>query len=723
MSASDTYRIRPAGRHILTIGRDLIQDNYAAVIELVKNAYDADSPDVEIECTASSDSENYSISITDHGHGMSRDTVINKWMVPSTRDKLDREKSPAGRVMQGRKGIGRYAASILGSDLLLETVTAKGVKTTAYVQWKDFENAKYLDDVEILVETEQDSGFPSGTRLLITGDRTFLNEWDNRQFEKLQFELKKLKSPVDAELDDEFSNDGFKINLKINGFSNVEDITEAVEPYPILGLFDYRISGSISAEGKGTLKYILQKVRNAPEENVLFDLNGPTGCGELVLDIRVYDREKEAIETLIGRGLKDDEGHYIGKLQARQLLNQYNGIGVYLNGFRVRPLGDADFDWLKLNDRRVQIPTMHIGSRQVIGYVLIQSEDLSGLIEKSARDGLKENKAFNSLKQIALKVIGELEKRRFSYRSKAGLSRIGLKTERNLELLFSYEDLKRDIRKQLSRCGIDEFTTAEIIELINQEEFDKNKVVDEIREAVAIYQGQATLGKIVNVILHEGRRPLNYFKNQIPNLRYWNDSFAKTRDPEESETILNIGNGIGENAQVFVTLFSRLDPLAAGKRLPRKPLHLKTIVLGTFSVFEEEMKSHGISGETTGPDDFTFSCWPQDIYAIFTNLIDNSIYWICEKGSNARRIKIEIVTNGNQLTHIDYRDTGPGIEEELINSEVIFEPHFTTKPDGVGLGLPIAGEAADRNGLELTAIECERGAWFRLQPKTGTTND
>lgn len=723
MSTSDTYRIRPAGRHILTIGRDLIQDNYAAVIELVKNAYDADSPDVEIEFNVSSNSKHYSISITDHGHGMSRDTVINKWMVPSTRDKLDREKSPAGRVMQGRKGIGRYAASILGSDLLLETVTAEGEKTTACLQWSDFEDVPYLEDVEILIETEQKTCLQSGTRLFITGDGTFLKEWDEKQFEKLRFELKKLKSPVDAELDDEFSNDDFKINLKISGFSNVEDIMEKVEPYPILGLFDYRISGTISAKGKGNLKYILQKIRNAPEENVLFDLNGPTGCGELVLDIRVYDREKEAIETLIGRGLKDDDGHYIGKLQARQLLNQYNGIGVYRNGFRVRPLGDADFDWLKLNDRRVQIPAMHIGSRQVIGYVLIQSEDLSGLIEKSARDGLKENEAFNCLKQIALKVIGELEKRRFSYRSKAGLSRFGLKTERNLELLFSYEDLKRDIRKQLSKCGIDESTTAEIIDLINQEELDKNKVVDEIREAVAIYQGQATLGKIVNVILHEGRRPLNFFKNQIPNLQYWNDSFAKTRDPEESETILNIGNGIGENAQFFVTLFGRLDPLAAGKRLPREPVHLKAIILGTFRVFEEEMKSHGISAETTGPDDFTFNCWPQDVYAIFTNLIDNSIYWICEKGSNARKINIEIVTDDIQLTHIDYRDTGPGIEKELITTDVIFEPHFTTKPDGVGLGLPIAGEAAERNGLELTAIEYEHGAWFRLQPNTRTTND
>ena len=52
MNTDTTYKIRPAGRHILTIGRDLIRDNYAAVVELVKNAYDADSPNVDIKFTA-----------------------------------------------------------------------------------------------------------------------------------------------------------------------------------------------------------------------------------------------------------------------------------------------------------------------------------------------------------------------------------------------------------------------------------------------------------------------------------------------------------------------------------------------------------------------------------------------------------------------------------------------------------------------------------------------
>ena len=260
MSTSDTYRIRPAGRHILTIGRDLIQDRYAAVVELVKNAYDADSPDVNIEFKATPDHNGYRIVISDHGHGMSRNTVINEWMVPSTRSKLDRRTSPSGRIMQGNKGVGRYAASILGMDLLLETITPEGEKTTVYVEWKNFETARYLDDVEILIETNEISEL-SGTRLTINGDNALLSEWNQKQFNKLRFELKKLISPVSTIFGDEFL-----INLQVDGFSDVEAIEENIIPYPIFNLFDYRIAGKINMDGKGTLTYSSQKARNITDE-------------------------------------------------------------------------------------------------------------------------------------------------------------------------------------------------------------------------------------------------------------------------------------------------------------------------------------------------------------------------------------------------------------------------------------------------------------------------
>ena len=558
------------GGHILTIGRDLIQDNYAAVVELVKNAYDADSPDVNIEFTASPNHSEYSIVIADHGHGMSRNDVINKWLVPSTPDKVKRRRSPAGRTLQGSKGVGRYAASILGTDLLLETVTPEGEKTMVYLEWSNFENTQYLEDVEIPAETRKVSE-PSGTRLTITGDEEFLDEWDKDKFKKLQYELKKLKSPVSTV----FSHDDFLINLTVDGFPKVETIKEIVESYPIFDFYDYKISGRISVNGKGTLTYSSQKARNIPEETFPFDFEKPTGCGELDIDIRVYDRDKDAIESLIGRGLKDESDNYVGKLRARQILNEYNGIGVYRNGFRIRPLGDADFDWLTLNEERVQNPSLRIGSNQAIGYVQIKPEKQSGLIEKSARDGLKENEAFNRLKAITKKVIEELETRRFTYRRHVDLSLPARKVERQLGQLYSFDKLKRDIEKKLIQSGNDKATTDEVIERIEQEEEDKSRFADGIRQAVAIYQGQATLGKIINVILHAGRHPLSYLRNQISNLKHWHESFQKTGDLVNLEKLMPIVDGIGQNGEFFVDLFRRLDPLAARKRPSKKATYTK----------------------------------------------------------------------------------------------------------------------------------------------------
>ncbi len=712
MSSGETYQIRPAGRHILTIGRDLIQDCYAAIVELVKNAYDADSPDVNIVFLAKSDLSGYSIVINDHGHGMSRNTVINKWMVPSTRDKLDRRKSPKKRIMQGRKGIGRYAASILGTDLLLETVTPEGEKTTLLLEWKNFEEAQYLDDVEILIETAQVSE-PSGTQLTMTGNSQLIEEWDKNQFNKLCFELKKLTSPVSTTISDK--SDKFSIHLEIKGFPDIEDINETIKPYPIFDLFDYRISGEIGADGKGLLVYSQQRARNTTEEKISFDTGSPTNCGELVFDIRVYDREKEAIESLIRRGLKDESGNYVGKLQARQLLNDYNGIGVYRNGFRIRPLGDADFDWLKLNEQRVQNPSLRIGSNQAIGYVLIQSDEDSGLVEKSARDGLRENTAFIRLKEITKDVIAKLEARRFEYRKKAGLSRPALKVEKEFERLFSFEDLKKNIRARLRKKGVNKETVDEIIEIVSKDSESKNKTAEELRQVVAIYQGQATLGKIINVILHEGRRPLSYFRNQIPRIRKKTKVFKKKQNTVIADEIGKIADGIGNNAENFVSLFSKIDPLAAGKRNARKLFNLKKIIQGAVSVFDKEIENNNVTVKIEGADNFQFLCWQQDIYAIFTNLVDNSLYWMNAKNIANQKIIIEILSQDDSLLYIDYRDTGPGIEPNLIVSEVIFEPQFSTKPSGTGLGLAIAGEAASRNGLELRAFESDTGGYFRLQ--------
>lgn len=704
-----SYEIRPAGRHILTIGEELIQDQYAAIVELVKNCYDADSPDAVIVFRSIPDEDCLEIRIVDHGHGMSTNDVITKWLVPSTAYKLSERKSPRGRTMQGRKGIGRYAASILGDDLHLQTIDTSGQETVLYFQWKQLSEFEYLDQIKVPIQTKQ-TDKAHGTVLTIHSRLSKNDYWTSAAFQKLRFELKKLIPPkTDSTFDD-----SFKIVLQFdNFFTDAEDNTiETIQPYPILDLYDYRISGSISADGIGELLYENQKIKNGAIERITYT-NENTECGSLTIDIRVYDRDKDAIDQLILRGLQDEKGEYVSKLQARQLLNEVNGIGVYRNGFRIRPLGDADFDWLKLNEQRVQNPSKKIGSNQVVGYVHVESEEISGLEEKSARDGLKNNTAYEALKKITCNVISTLEEKRYIFRRKMGLSSPAKKLERQLDGLYDYDLLKKSVATTLKKAGIPSPVIEEIAEIISKEENKKNEAIEEIKRAVAVYQGQATLGKIVNIILHEGRRPLNYFKNQIPNLYYYGNKFKENKDNDSYSEIVRLTDGIADKAGIFVGLFGRLDPLSAKRRETKSDFSLFEALSGAVAVFEKECNDQQIHIHVACPEDIKFTGWKQDIYTIIVNLLDNSLFWIIEKNCTDRKICI-VVNKTDSGFAIDYTDSGPGINDELLESGVIFEPQFTTKPYGTGLGLSIAGEAATRNGLTLTAVQRNNGVHFIL---------
>ena len=196
MKKTESFKIRPAGRHILTIGRDLIKDDYAAIVELVKNAYDADAENVKIEVNKASNNK-ISIIVEDDGHGMTYDVITNKWLILSTDDKQNRKISPKGRIMQGKKGIGRYAASVLGNELLLDTTDTNGNTATVCLDWKKFETAEFVDDVKILITTKT-TGKASGTKISMSGDEEYAKTWDAAKIDNLRLELKKLVSPIQA---------------------------------------------------------------------------------------------------------------------------------------------------------------------------------------------------------------------------------------------------------------------------------------------------------------------------------------------------------------------------------------------------------------------------------------------------------------------------------------------------------------------------------------------
>ncbi len=734
------YKIRPAGRHIITIGRDLIKDKYAAIVELVKNSFDADASfcsvslipyektliENEIEVVK----KGIKIVIKDDGHGMEFETVTDKWMVPSTDDKLKRGVSPSGRVMQGRKGIGRYSASMLGEDLVLQTIDRSGELTTLYLIWSDFEEAKYLNDVDVLIENFKTSN-DSGTEIIIIGDEEDLNAWNVKHIQNLKFELKKLIPPFDENEDlenDELNK--FKIELELGDFpfEGYSNISEEIEPYPLFDLFDYRISGKVSNDGIAKLSFENNRIKNAPPElirefKIILNQNEKRKgdeeyCGEVTLDFRVFDRDPGSIDGLIERGLTDPTtGEYVGRRAARVILDTYNGVGVYRNRFRLRPLGDAGYDWLELDRERVQNPSVKIGSDQIIGFIHIESEQNSGLEEKSARDGLKETSEYFGLQEISKQVLIKLEERRFIYRRKQGLGRSNRDLNEKINTLYNFKDLKDQINKELEDIGVEINKKERITQLITDKEEKNNKIADDLKRAIALYQGQATLGKIINVVLHEGRKPLGYFKNQFPLISDWTNELQEQYNEDTLQKIIARLNVVDEQSNIFIKLFGKLDPLSAKKRDRKKDFKVLKVIENVKDVFLMELESQNIIYDIDCDINQTCYGWKEDFYIALTNLVDNSIYWFQGIEIEEKRIKIKVYEEDNLLI-IEYRDNGPGIEEELITSEIIFEPEFSNKTGGgTGLGLAISGEAISRNKGQLKAIYSDNGAYFKIEVK------
>ena len=734
-----TYKIRPAARLIHTIGSDLIGDSYAALVELVKNSYDADATNVDIvfKYTEIEKENALIISIRDNGHGMDFDTVINKWLVPATNDKLIRKISKNGsRTLQGRKGIGRFAASILGQEMTLSTVDENGEKSETVIDWRIFKTDDYLENIEILIDKNETNEL-SGTEILIIAkdekyEEIILNEegleetvekidsklsyWNRDTLEQLINELRKLISPFEESIDDEF-----KINLSFENspFPEIDENIK-IDTYPIVQFYDYRISGTISEEGNASLLFennVNPEVLQKEKISTTFEVTGNNKyCGAMKVDFRVFDREPEAIDNLINKGLINPVSkNLMGKRQAKRLLDEVYGVNVYKNFFRIRPYGNGGIDWLDLDKDRIQNFTLKISNNQIVGFVTIQSEEKSGLEEKSARDGLKENEYYFGLKELAQKALFELETRRLAYRIKSEKSRgKQTKVQDTINSLFSLAEVKTSIGKKLSEFKIDKKAIDEIDNILTEEEAKKAELKEEIEKTIAIYQGQATLGKIVNFILHEGRKPLQFFNSETKVMERYLKFYRATKDEENLDELTKSINGFQINSKFISTLFKRISPLAKQKRDKKSDFSVVKVVNESLDVFKSSAVDAKIKINVLGDEKIEIFGWSEDLYIALTNLIENSIYWLGISKSDTKEITIEVSESDNTVI-IDYKDTGPGLTFLEIESGAIFEPGYSKKIDGTGLGLAIAGEASDRLNGELSARKSNNGVNFQIE--------
>ncbi len=146
-------KFRTKARAVELLGRKQIRDDITALIELMKNSFDADADSLLVEFKLNETSSPYLI-IYDDGHGMTQQELLEKWLVIGTDSKKTNTKIKKSRnkkrTLMGEKGIGRLASAALGEQFCMFTKSLENKWSAIYLNWNIFENTDFfLDDISI----------------------------------------------------------------------------------------------------------------------------------------------------------------------------------------------------------------------------------------------------------------------------------------------------------------------------------------------------------------------------------------------------------------------------------------------------------------------------------------------------------------------------------------------------------------------------------------------
>lgn len=191
--------------------------------------------------------------------------------------------------------------------------------------------------------------------------------------------------------------------------------------------------------------------------------------------------------------------------------------------------------------------------------------------------------------EIAKKCLAQLEERRFDFRKKTGRGRKTIKIEQELNALFDFDTLKNSIKRELKKSYVSSPTITTIENIIEQTEKRKSGILEQIKDTVAMYQGQVTLGKIIMVIMHEGRKPLKYLKEQSPRIARWIKELQEEYNTYLLEKIIDRLEDTKKEALLLIDLFNRLDPLAVKKRGKRKNINIYNAIKRAENLFESAL--------------------------------------------------------------------------------------------------------------------------------------
>jgi len=452
------------------------QENFAnadgAVIELVKNGYDADAQNcVIIFDNLSDNTEDHCIYIIDNGSGMTDEIITKHWMMIGTDNKEKSYKTENGRVKTGAKGIGRFALDRLGQRARITTISNQTKEACIWeVDWSDFQKPGIaLSDVKASLEKVEQrvdfipylkEKFPElkslaallvnielshGTIIKIS---SLKDSWDENDIGKLFNNLEVLIPPKEQPdfqihlfsriaprkygqvdnayyddydykmtanyLDDE--NQTVEIKIKRNELSieKLETEYKEVFQYPLMQKIHYDLDTFRQQEFsyKTTIKELVTGFASIDKQGLLEKIGK--------FNFTFYYIKNTISDDKSDGDVKKYPYKNFNSANRREWLKKFGGVKIFRDDFRVRPYGENGEDWLKLGERQARSPQ---GAGQRLGAYRIRPNQISGTInisritnvnfqDKSGREGIQENDTFDLFKNIIIGIIALFEKDR-----------------------------------------------------------------------------------------------------------------------------------------------------------------------------------------------------------------------------------------------------------------------------------------------------------------------
>ena len=657
---------KPRARLLLLLGDQLIRDPGVAVFELVKNAFDADSPAATVTMSRLEDPSRGQIIVEDTGVGMDADTVSTVWLEPGTdnriRQKERGEPTPKyGRIPIGEKGVGRFAAHKLGNIIRLITRSAGSSEVVVEIDWEnDFKQKRYLEEVEIKVVEripEHFTGRRTGTRLEITRLR---DTWSRGMVRDLSRAVNAISSPFSGVVGD------FRTKLVLedhnewlDGLLDVRDVLK-FSLYQAKCLlkgskltYEYKFTPFPGMDRVEARKVTHGLILGGPKH--LLNLNDHN-IGTVEIRLFVFDQDAKVLKL----------GEVTDKKGLKEFLNESGGVRVYRGGIRVYDYGERGNDWLGLGGRRVNVPAKRLSNNLLVGAVSLdikKSVDLKfnrGLIEKTNREGFVENGDYEAFRDAVVCAIQSIE------------------VERNLD--------KRRIRNAYSDSKLREPVLEDLTEL--REIVEKRKLTGEIgpyldrieTDFLAVRDRlltSATAGLSLSVVIHEVEKGVA-------------ELLLAVEGEKATHRIKALAKHLADLIEGYGALVRR-----SGVGMERA----SSLISQALFNLEMRLRVHKI--ELVKPPrlrDFQVKCSRRLIISTIMNLIDNSIWWLDNKWGEAagkKKILVEQLEDLDGHKAIVVADNGPGF---IDPPDFLIEPFVSRKPDGMGLGLHIASEVMKAQG-------------------------